>query len=839
MKRGNREGEHGTWEMERGKWNPFSNFQPPPSILHAPFVIAIVVLVLGVYATVTIGRSPYLGVLRSMNDVVYWVEPASPGAVAGIRVGDRLTHIDGAPVDAAESLFGVKEAGDLLSFSLLRGETAHTVDVTLAAPPLKVRVRRLSYLAIALTFWLIGVFVFSRKPHATRPRLFFALCVTTATALAVLGLAEIQVDWAVRLMNACVLLLAAVFVHFHTEFPRAKRGRTRGLLLFGLYLVSLSVATLYLVLGPQRLEPFPWLGRGIRLYFAGALLLGLLLLLHTYRTTDYGPVRRRVRLVLFGTTVALLPVVSLSLLPDAWRGHPVLPDEIVLLSLVAIPLAYGYSIVRHNLMGIDLVINLTVVYVTLSSLLVLVYLATVTVISYATGDLLPHQPVVGAAASLVVAAAILPLRTRVQSSVDRLFYRTAYDYQAVVGEVSERLSRTLYADNLEDLLVWQISQAMGLRGAALLLAEENGDLVMREVTGFDSLDLGNLRLQAGGDLAQYLVQVKAPVDGDALPSSTFLLPASIIRLWVPLVLGEELLGVLLLGPKYTDEFFSREDHKILATLAHQAALAAKNLQLVDELRQNMAEIEADKEMLREMNRQVVQSREAERKKLSWELHDQVVQMMIGLKLQVEKSRNRAAEQSLRTQLNDVAQGLQWLIDEVRRICADLRPAEIDKHGLMAALHAYIDEFETQSGLRVRRAFRRDEVGLPAEWELSLYRVVQEALQNVWRHAEAQSVAVELAVDGRYLTLVISDDGQGFALPLRLGDMTHQQHFGLAGMHERVEAMGGTLDIDTHPGQGTAIQVTVPVCQVAVVGDTADKPIVEPSTTNGQPLTANR
>jgi signal transduction histidine kinase len=799
-------------------------------------VIAGVVFALGVYAGLIIWHTPYLGVLRSTHDEVYLVEPASPGAAAGIQVGDRLTHVDGIPINQADPLFGDRQAGDRLSLSLIRAGTPRTVNVTLATPSLSVRVRRLSYLAIALAFWLVGVFVLSRKPNQAGPRLFFALCQTAAVILAALGLAEIQIDWATRLVNVGVLTISALFVHFHTEFPRPKSGRIKKPFLFALYLVSLDLSLIYAGVGPHQLGRYSWFPlfrSGIRLYFVASILVGIALLFHTYLTTDYGPVRRRVRLVLFGTFVALMPVVLLSLVPVALRGSPRVPDEIAALSLVVIPLVYGYGILRHNLMDIDLVINRTVVYLTLTILLILAYLAVVTVASFMTDGLWAGQPLVGAAASLVVAASILPLRSRVQTSVDRLFYRAAYDYQAVVGDVSARLSRTLHEDNLENLLVRQISQAMGLKGAALLLVQSE-HLVLREATGtlrrlgHPGTDL----LPARGTLAQYLAQAGKPVESSEilpLPSSVIPLPSSDLRLWVPLVLGDELQGILLLGAKHVDEFFSREDHKILATLAHQAALAAKNLQLVEELRRRMAEIDADKEMLRQMNHQAVQIREAERKKLSQELHDQVIQEVIGLKIQLENCRDRVDAPAVRAELRRMAQQAQRMIDDMRRVCLDLRPAVLDDYGLIAALHTHINEFEAQSGLSVRRQFQGEELGLPEEMEVSLFRVVQEALQNVWRHANARTAWVGLAIEtlpdprdssakgaGR-LELWVADDGQGFILPHRLRDLTRQRHIGLVSMRERVEAMGGQLAIHSAPGQGTTVQVIVPLTERPTAG----------------------
>jgi len=302
----------------------------------------------------------------------------------------------------------------------------------------------------------------------------------------------------------------------------------------------------------------------------------------------------------------------------------------------------------------------------------------------------------------------------------------------------------------------------------------------------------------------------------AIRQSTSGRTQSAIRLWVPLILGQELQGVLLLGAKHTDEFFSREDRQILATLAHQAALAAKNLQLVGELQQRMVEIAADKEMLREMHRQVVESREEERKRLSWELHDELVQSLLGLKMQVASCAGRIEDPVVKGQLTKIVERVQGIVDDMRCICADLRPPLLDERGLAAAIRSHIkNTFEGRGGVPVTMVLPADEEipELPEEMGICLYRVVQEALQNVHKHARAREAWVELVIEAsgsRHLELVVGDDGRGFAIPERLRGLTEGRHFGLVSMRERVEAIGGQLAIHSQPGQGTTVQVTVPL-----------------------------
>ncbi|MBM4461464.1 MAG: histidine kinase, partial [Chloroflexi bacterium] len=141
-------------------------------------------------------------------------------------------------------------------------------------------------------------------------------------------------------------------------------------------------------------------------------------------------------------------------------------------------------------------------------------------------------------------------------------------------------------------------------------------------------------------------------------------------------------------------------------------------------------------------------------------------------------------------------------------CAELRPPMLDTLGLGAALRALAEEWSGEYGIATRLDLPADaELRLlPGEATVNLYRVVQEALTNVARHAGASTVSIRLAWEGARLVLTIADNGRGFSVPAVLHDLTAHGHFGLAGMAERVALIGGAMAVTSAPGQGTTIRV---------------------------------
>ncbi|MFK7802642.1 MAG: sensor histidine kinase, partial [Anaerolineae bacterium] len=154
--------------------------------------------------------------------------------------------------------------------------------------------------------------------------------------------------------------------------------------------------------------------------------------------------------------------------------------------------------------------------------------------------------------------------------------------------------------------------------------------------------------------------------------------------------------------------------------------------------------------------------------------------------------------------------LRGMVDDLRRICGDLRPPTIDSLGLGAAISSFVREWIDRTGIGVDLAISKDLGRLPEAIELSVFRIVQEGLNNVWRHAEASDVVVHLdRTSPRTLLLTIQDDGVGLPVGFDLGAMSAEGHYGVLGISERVALLGGRLQLQNRPDGGTLLQVEIP------------------------------
>lgn len=216
--------------------------------------------------------------------------------------------------------------------------------------------------------------------------------------------------------------------------------------------------------------------------------------------------------------------------------------------------------------------------------------------------------------------------------------------------------------------------------------------------------------------------------------------------------------------------------------------------------------------LRQLSQQLLLAQEEERKRISRELHDVIAQSLTGINLRLElvKRENCASIQDLREKIAQTQQLVSQSVDTVHRFARDLRPAMLDDLGLIPALETYFKDFTQQSGLQVNL---KSEAGVEELGNIGrtvLYRVVQEALTNVVRHARATSVDVRLQKLDGILSMTITDNGQGFAMEDTSIEKSSSRRLGMLGMRERLEIVGGTFSVASVPGQHTTVKVAIPM-----------------------------
>lgn len=235
-----------------------------------------------------------------------------------------------------------------------------------------------------------------------------------------------------------------------------------------------------------------------------------------------------------------------------------------------------------------------------------------------------------------------------------------------------------------------------------------------------------------------------------------------------------------------------------------------NRQLVERLRTQVLALDQLNVALQATQRRLITEREDERKALARELHDQIIQDLIGFNYRLEEIEVIENSQVSQNEVGSIRQGIRNVVEELRQMCSDLRPPTIDHHGLSAAIKSLAHEWTERNDVQVQLEIDPALGRLPEMIELSVFRIVQEGLSNVRKHAAASRVRLSLQrTASSNLMMRLEDDGRGLSSPADLASLSVNKHFGLVGISERVALLGGFMNIESSDGGGMILQVEIP------------------------------
>ena len=376
-------------------------------------------------------------------------------------------------------------------------------------------------------------------------------------------------------------------------------------------------------------------------------------------------------------------------------------------------------------------------------------------------------------------------------------YEDATNWSAqleALNEVGTALAGEIELPRLLKLISRRLRGLISARVVTIALSTSYGTLRIEAADGADDEDILGLQLKRAGSKSGAVLEsrraerVDSLADDPEVDQEAIRVLGARTGLYVPLVARGRSIGVIGAHDKEgEDPRFSDDDLRLAETFATRAAVA----------------VDLSARVAGDALRRVVEAQELERRRLARELHDQTGQeltsVLLGLKAVEEAKSGAERAEALAAVREQVVETLH----DVRRLAVELRPKALDDFGLVPALERLRDTFAEQTGMRVDLESRIRE-RLPTDVETALYRIVQEALTNVVKHAQATAVSIVLATKDRAVTALIEDDGRGFT-PDGSGE-----GLGLLGMGERLALLGGRLKIESSHGAGTTIVAEVPL-----------------------------
>src|SRR3989338_704566 len=391
--------------------------------------------------------------------------------------------------------------------------------------------------------------------------------------------------------------------------------------------------------------------------------------------------------------------------------------------------------------------------------------------------------------------------------------RRSLKQMGLLQEINRAVSSSLDLQVVLKLLLERVDLLLPYSATSVMLTNrESGELEPIACRNPDETEW-RAHWEAGGGLAKIVLETQSPLaiknvsTDPRVANRDFIAKHGFVSyLGLPLIAHDTALGFIGFNTKAEHEFSSHEI-KFLSTLADQTAIAIHNSQLYEQIRKQSQGLLVYRNQLRALTVKMIGSKEEEAKRIARELHDEAGQLLASVYIVLDDIA-REVEPPAKERIQKVIGMLDQIEEQLRSLAHQLPPTILDDLGLLPAIQSLAQRFSKRTGMDIAL----DEVPkqrLPPAIETALYRTVQEALNNVTKHAQATTVRVQIQQEDGIVRCLVLDNGIGFDAPTVLS-RTGAESLGLVGIRERVEILKGKLQIQSAPGQGTQLCVTIPL-----------------------------
>lgn len=629
---------------------------------------------------------------------------------------------------------------------------------------------RLAIVIAAFIYWASGTSVFLYSPHHAS---------INCLALNVVGLMFVLSTSVVMLYGALWMILAsqtfAICVppllirsyHIFNSKTIKWSRLTRSFDLLTIIMVGATYLQFFFTKQIAFLSTFIIFCVGIELTLA------LVVLFYLWRKETIQSIRNQIRGHFVGS---LLQFIVLFVL---YYTHNTMSLAWVLSSII-LPFSFSISILRGRLMDVEL--HRSFVYVLLTTVLTGTYMTILIVIGHFLDN--RNQIIFALVVVSILSMTFVPMVRLSYHATDFIVYRDHYDFRGLLRQMESNITLFKDADKLGKYICIHLTEALNLKWCAII-------------------SMFNLKPE--------LIYSTGSVE---FPLSTEIISSSSSTRRIPLKINNRKIGEIVLATKRSHIKLRSIDEDLLKTIAYQTAVALDNYRLVDSLNARVKSLKEAEEDRRLLRRRLMQSEEEARANLSRDLHDGALQSLFHL---IRLCDVNTGDERIRILLEEIAELGRDITFELRQVCSDLRPHVLDQLHFPRAVECliewYQEHYEIDINLQIMEVFSGLHQHLRKDIEVILYRVIQEALSNVLKHANASQVNMTLRYEPTSLYLSIVDDGVGFSIKEQdLIPLSEKGHMGIIGMFERVGSHNGTICITKGTEKGTEISIFIPYVQ---------------------------
>ena len=694
--------------------------------------------------------------------------PNSPAARAGIRPGDVLVAINGVPVETQVQVTRRLWRAGLwtqVRYKLLRnGQELETPLVT--APADKPASIEIYERIVGLLYLFIGLFIFIRRWNAPRAVHFFVFCLASFVLFSFhysgkLDAFDYEIYWA---KIAALMLAPALLFHFALVFPERAEAAARSFSKLALVYGPPSLLLLFHVSTALNALGFvPWLGSRILLdkielsYLGIYFLAASIVFYKSFREAPSGVLRQQLKWLTGGTLIGSLPFALLYIVPFLFDAVPPSWTKFSALSLVLIPLCFGYAIIRYRLMDVDIIFKRGLAYTAATAAIASVYFALIALIAEIS-HAQTTGPVGGMIAIVIAAFLFQPLREWIQARLDRFFYRDRLDYRRTLIEFGRTLTNEVRFDPMLGSVMDRISQTLLVDRLAIFMEDplQPGQLRLARSMGVrlsEPMDLSFLE-PARPEFARGALFFESPrAAREVTDSVRQTLEQLDLNYFIPCRIRERTVAVLGLGKTVDGDFLSSDDVELVQTIAGYVAVALDNAQLYTSLEQKALEIAR----LKDFSENIVESLNVG--VLAVDLGGIVESWNTRMEQLFSVSRQDAVGHQLRALLpEELASEIAFRKDEEQ--ITGIYKQRLHHQGRLLTLNVSITPLVSKSGERIGRLLLFDDVTQRERMEEQMTQTEKLTSLGLLAAGVAHEVNTPLAVISNYIQMLAKQMPEG-------------------------------------------------------------------------------
>jgi len=765
------------------------------NIRYINWVFLLFTLIIAVWSTMLYFTIPYLGIdlYKSNDNWIVDVDPRAWAAQEGMAPGDIVTHIDHQPI-VGKNLWDGYGINTSTSITIIREGTPIEFDFSDRSDrPIQWDVYFIP-MALFVVMLTISLFIAYKKPEDRSASLLILFLMSVAVGYVTgygntVGNLVFTIVFMMALTFAPILFLHFVGSYFSNKgiVSVHKRVVKTG------YFAVIAWNILYLFFVPftnsdlQTLIVMKILG--LVVFIVGTLiaLFVQVRMYIRYRNTTH---QALMIYMMFGNLASFFPFIGLSLIPLVLTGSSIVNGSISGLSFLFLPITYLYLIISNQLFDIEFIMSRLRYYLIMALFPTLIFLVGVELVFI---DISIQLVVWGRLCLVIYALSILFLYVReiLDRKLRNKVIKGAHKFEQSLESFSERISAVKKVSELEQCLLKELLDLLPIDSVGFI-EYRNEDQVIKLKRTHGNVPFKELLLQLRNNWASVRVGTELKLTKGVC---------------YKIGQGNGTQQLLWLSDKVNHTEFNHDEKMWLRTLITHVGFVYQNLQLIEGLVQDLdlKRKEAPPWVLRLLFR----LSEQERRKLASDLHDSALQdqLLWYRKLEMLVSDEADLPANIRSQLNEISEGLLDVIHQIRETCNELRPPFLQEMGITQAIDNLCAYAQLNANFTITFDHQDFRVELGDEYVLAIYRITQELLRNGMKHSKATHVHLQLYYEGRNVHYRYKDNGIGIEMErLQLSF----DHMGLAGIRERVSGLEGETVLRTAPGKGLEIDIVLPL-----------------------------